>query len=89
MITAKKYLLDIGLDEAHLPELFNDDDKSHYQITELMESYHQAKTKDLQEQVNRLRDGDNTLYYENSTRKGENTQLEKRVFRLEIIISRT
>ena len=51
MITAKKYLLDIGLDEAHLPELFNDDDKSHYQITELMESYHQAKTKDLQEQV--------------------------------------
>ena len=45
------------------------------------------KTKDLQEQVNRLRDGDNTLYYENSTRKGENTQLEKRVFRLEIIIS--
>lgn len=36
MITAKEYLLELGFDDAHLPELFNDDDKSHYQITELM-----------------------------------------------------
>ena len=44
-MTAKKYLLDIGFDDAHLPELFNNDDKSYYQIAELMESYHQAKLK--------------------------------------------
>lgn len=44
-MTAKKYLLDIGFDDAHLPELFNNDDKSYYQITELMEEYHQAKLK--------------------------------------------
>ena len=44
-MTAKKYLLDIGFDDAHLPELFNNDDKSYYQITELMEEYHQSKLK--------------------------------------------
>jgi len=44
-MTAKEYLLDIGFDDAHLPELFNNDDKSYYQITELMEEYHQAKLK--------------------------------------------
>tara|TARA_R100000655_G_C2865938_1_gene172417 strand:- start:42 stop:353 length:312 start_codon:yes stop_codon:yes gene_type:complete len=44
-MTAKEYLLDIGFENAHLPELFNNDDKSYYQITELMEEYHQAKLK--------------------------------------------
>jgi len=44
-MTAKEYLLDIGFDDAHLPELFNNDDKSYYQITELMEEYHQAQLK--------------------------------------------
>jgi len=44
-MAAKKYLLDIGFDDAHLPELFNNDDKSYYQIAELMEEYHQAKLK--------------------------------------------
>ena len=44
-MTAKKYLLDIGFDDAHLPELFNNDDKSNYQISELMEAYHQSKLK--------------------------------------------
>ena len=44
-MTPKEYLLDIGFDDAHLPELFNNDDKSYYQITELMEEYHQAKLK--------------------------------------------
>ena len=44
-MTAKEYLLDIGFDDAHLPELFNNDDKSYYQITELMEEYHQSKLK--------------------------------------------
>ena len=38
-MTAKEYLLRIGFDDAHLPELFNDDDKSYYKITELMEAY--------------------------------------------------
>ena len=46
-MTAKEYLLDIGFDEAHLPELFNNDDKSYYQIAELMESYHQSKVENL------------------------------------------
>jgi len=46
-MTAEEYLLDIGFDDAHLPELFNDDDKSHYQIAELMESYHQSKAENL------------------------------------------
>lgn len=36
---AKKYLLEIGLDDAHLPELFNDDDKSYYTIPELMKDF--------------------------------------------------
>jgi hypothetical protein len=44
-MTAKEYLLHIGFDDAHLPELFNNDDKSYYQITELMEKYHQSKLK--------------------------------------------
>ena len=44
-MTAKEYLLDIGFDDAHLPELFNNDDKSYYQITELMEEYHERKLK--------------------------------------------
>lgn len=42
---AKEFLLIIGFDDAHLPELFNNDDKSYYKITELMEEYHQAKLK--------------------------------------------
>lgn len=42
---AKKYLLDIGFDDAHLPDLFNNDDKSYYKIPELMEEYHKAKTE--------------------------------------------
>ena len=33
---AKKYLLKIGFDDAHLPELFNDSDKSYYTIPELL-----------------------------------------------------
>ena len=46
-MTAKKYLLDIGFDDAHLPGLFNNDDKSYYQISTLMEEYHQHKLKFL------------------------------------------
>ena len=38
-MTAKEYLLDIGFDYSHMPELFNDDDKSYYTIIELMEGY--------------------------------------------------
>ena len=42
---AKKYLLDIGFDDAHLPELVNDDDKSIYTIPELMQAYTDHKLK--------------------------------------------
>jgi len=42
-MNAIKYLLDIGFDDAHLPDLFNDDDKSYYTIPELMEAYHVAE----------------------------------------------
>ena len=45
MEEVKKYLLDIGFDDAHLPELFNDDDKSYYTIPELMQSYTDHKLK--------------------------------------------
>lgn len=44
---AKEYLLEIGFDDAHLPELFNNDDKSYYKITELMKNYHEAELKKL------------------------------------------
>ena len=44
-MTAREYLLDLGFDDAHLPELFNNEDKSYYQINELMEEYHQEKLK--------------------------------------------
>ncbi len=45
MEEVKKYLLDIGFDDAHLPELFNDDDKSYYTIPELMQAYTEHKLK--------------------------------------------
>lgn len=45
MEEVKKYLLDIGFDDAHLPELFNDDDKSTYTIPELMQVYTDHKLK--------------------------------------------
>lgn len=46
-MTAKEYLLEIGCDNAHIPELFNNDDKSYYKISELIEAYHQEKLKTL------------------------------------------
>jgi hypothetical protein len=45
MKEAKKYLLDTGFDDAHLPLLFNDDDKSYYTIMELMHAYADHKLK--------------------------------------------
>lgn len=45
MEEVKKYLLDIGFDDAHLPELFNDEDKSFYTIPELMKEYTDHKLK--------------------------------------------
>jgi len=45
MEEVKKYLLDIGFDDAHFPELFNDDDKSTYTIPELMQAYADHKLK--------------------------------------------
>ena len=45
MEEVKKYLLDIGFDDAHLPELFNNDDKSYYTIPELMKAYADHKLK--------------------------------------------
>lgn len=45
MEEVKQYLLDIGFDDAHLPELFNDDDKSIYTIPELIQAYTEHKLK--------------------------------------------
>ena len=45
MEEVKQYLLDIGFDDAHLPDLFNDDDKSTYTIPELMQAYADHKLK--------------------------------------------
>ena len=47
---AEKYLLEIGFDDAHLPNLFNDDDKSYYTIPELMTDFNNEETKQLKEQ---------------------------------------
>ena len=59
-MTPKEYLLEIGFDDAHLPELFNNDDKSYYQITELMEEY--AKQKD--ERIKELEEVLNTTLFD-------------------------
>lgn len=34
-----KYLLSIGFDDAHLPLIFNTDDRSNYSVPEIIESY--------------------------------------------------
>ena len=44
-LTAEKYLSNIGFDDSHLPEMFNDDDKSYYKVTELMEGYFEARSQ--------------------------------------------
>lgn len=56
-LTAEKYLSNIGFDDSHLPEMFNDDDKSYYKVTELMESYFEARS-----QANGDNTGDSGLY---------------------------
>ena len=53
---AKKYLLDIGFDDAHLPNLFNDDDKSYYTIPELMDGYLDMQCGKLSNDNVRLRE---------------------------------
>lgn len=45
MKEVKKYLLDMGFDEAHLPLLFNEDDKSYYTVMELMHAYVDHKNR--------------------------------------------
>ncbi len=42
---AKEFLEDLGFDERHLVQLFNDDDKSFYTIIEIMEAYAKAVLK--------------------------------------------
>ena len=42
VVSAEEFLNSIRFDVAHLPELFNDDDKSYYTIPELMTEYSQA-----------------------------------------------
>lgn len=42
-LTAERYLSNIGFDDSHLPDMFNDDDKCYYKVTELMESYFEAR----------------------------------------------
>ena len=71
-MTAKEYLLEIGFDNAHIPELFNNDDKSYYQISELIETYHQAKLKllgknKLLKELERLKN-DSETYSDNTSR---------------------
>lgn len=47
---ASEFLQDLGFDERHLAQLFNDDDKSFYTIAEIMEAYAKAVlTKHLKE----------------------------------------
>ena len=39
MSDAEQFLQQIGFDNSHLPEIFNDDDKSFYTIGELIQAY--------------------------------------------------
>ncbi len=41
---AKEFLLKLGFDDAHLPNIFNEDDKSYYTVPELMEAYYRDMT---------------------------------------------
>ena len=79
-MTAKEYLLKIGFDDAHLCELFNNDDKSYYQIAELMEEYHEAKLKSLGKnqllkELERLKNESGTYSNNNSINTGYYTAI--------------
>lgn len=74
-MTAKEYLLEIGCDNAHIPELFNNDDKRDYQISELIEAYHQAKLKllgknKLLKELERLKNESQTYFDNTSMNEG-------------------
>jgi hypothetical protein len=65
MENAKKYLLEIGFDDAHLPELFNDDDKSTYTIPGILEDYHQYELKKIGDIGNVIETYDFKIGYKN------------------------
>ena len=48
-LNAEEFLKSIGFDYAHLPELFNNDDKSYYKITDLLESYSNQSKNEIQQ----------------------------------------
>lgn len=58
---AKKYLLDIGFDDSHLSELFNDDDKSYYTIPELMEHFSNQQNQSKDQRIQALEEEKNQL----------------------------
>ena len=47
---AEEFLNSIGFDYAHLPELFNNDDKSYYKITDLLEEFANQSKKTITEE---------------------------------------
>lgn len=51
MSKAKEYLLELGLDDAHLPEIFNDSDKSYYTIPELLTAFANEQTQPLKDEI--------------------------------------
>ena len=54
MSKGKEYLLKLGLDDAHLPEIFNDSDKSYYTIPELLSAFANEQTQPLKNEIKEL-----------------------------------
>ena len=67
---AEKYLNEIGLDEAWIPEIFNNDDKSYYKVSELMQSYSDQENESNKKSID-------DLTTENQRIKRENEKLRK------------
>jgi uncharacterized protein YdcH (DUF465 family) len=63
---AKEYLRDIGLNDAHLPSLFDDKDKSYHSISELMTEFSNTENRELKELNEKLVDVLNELCHLNS-----------------------
>ena len=54
MSKGKEYLLKLALDDEHLPEIFNDSDKSYYTIPELLSAFANEQTQPLKNEIKEL-----------------------------------
>ena len=52
MSKAEQFLQQIGFDNSHLPEIFNDDDKSFYTIANLIQEYADQEVEKCKQEIN-------------------------------------